>query len=209
MIKAIIFDYDGVIVDSFSSLHKAYKKICKKFKVPYPEDIEEFRVLYGYSFRDCLKNLGIKEENFDEATNIYGQEIIKMKHQVFPGIFEILQELNNKYTLYVVSAAFSREVLTKLKKFKIFNFFKDIYCGADQKTRKSQLFLNLFKKEKLRKNQVLIIGDRLVDYDSAKRVGIKDDNIILVRYGWGLDESSLSGIKIADKPADILKLIKK
>ena len=43
MIKLIIFDYDGVIVDSFVNVHLVYKIICKKLGKQYPEDFKDFK----------------------------------------------------------------------------------------------------------------------------------------------------------------------
>ena len=56
-IKAIIFDYDGVIVDSFPSVFEVYKIIAAECGGHIPKDLEEFRELYGYDYRECLRNL--------------------------------------------------------------------------------------------------------------------------------------------------------
>ena len=56
MIKAVIFDYDGVIVDTLPAVFEVYKVICRRFGVREPRDIEEYRSLYGYNFKSCLKN---------------------------------------------------------------------------------------------------------------------------------------------------------
>ncbi len=55
--------------------------------------------------------------------------------------------------------------------------------------------------------EVIIIGDRAIDYDSAKRLGIDDCNIILANYGWGLDKSRIGNAKVAENPMEILNLI--
>ena len=47
----------------------------------------------------------------------------------------------------------------------------------------------------------------IFDYEAAQKAGIPDENIILVTYGWGLDQSRIGNVKIADTPEDIFKFI--
>lgn len=84
MLRSIIFDYDGVIVDSFISVFEVYEKICKRFKVAYQKTLEEFRKLYGYNYKELQKNLGIDEKDADEVGKIFSAEIVKKLHGVFP-----------------------------------------------------------------------------------------------------------------------------
>ena len=64
MIKLIIFDYDGVIVDSFLNVHKVYQIACQKLGKQCPSNLDEFRKIYGHNSIEAKKNLGFnKEEN--------------------------------------------------------------------------------------------------------------------------------------------------
>jgi phosphoglycolate phosphatase len=208
MIKAIIFDYDGVIVDSFESLFKAYQKICKFFKVNCPTDMNNFRKIYGYNYIECFNNLGIQEKDFSKANEIYKNEMSVMKHRLFPGIAEVINELSKRYKLYLVSASFSQEILPRLKAHNLSKPFERIYCGADKKVRKSEIINSILDKYNYLPSEVISIGDRAIDYDVAKKVGLKDENIILVTYGWGLDRSRIGNSNVVDNPGDILNIFK-
>jgi phosphoglycolate phosphatase len=208
MIKAVIFDYDGVIVDSFVGVFLVYQKICNYFNVSCPEDIEEFRKTYGYNYLECLTNLGVAEKDFDEAQKIYQEEIVKINHNIFAGISEVIMELSNEYKLYLVSASHSDEVLPKIERFGLSKYFEQIYCGADQRQRKNVMMLEVLTENNYFPEEVISIGDRAIDYAASKQVGLQDENIILVTYGWGLDRSLVGEAKIADNPIEILNFIK-
>jgi phosphoglycolate phosphatase-like HAD superfamily hydrolase len=151
--------------------------------------------------------LGIQTKDFAEASRIYQTEIVKIKHEIFPGIRELIVKLSQKYKLYLVTASHRQEVLPKIKDFKLADFFARVYCGDGNSGRKVEMFLDLFQTEGYQPSEVISIGDRAVDYEVAKKVGIADEDIILVTYGWGLDKSRIGRVHIANNPAEILDFI--
>ncbi len=62
-IKCIIFDYDGVIVDSFDSMHAVYQILCKELGYNCPTDREIFRKMYGRDYKDLYVSLGIPKKS--------------------------------------------------------------------------------------------------------------------------------------------------
>ncbi len=206
-IKAILFDYDGVIVDSFPSVFEVYKKICNKFNVECPQEIEQFRKAYGYNYKECLKNLGIKEQYFNQTSEIYKNEIVKENHKLFNNIKKVIINLSKKYKLFLVSASYKQEVFEKLSNYKLIEYFKKIYCGADHKIKKSEIIKNILKDNNFTKKEIISIGDRTIDYNIAKKIGLDDNNIVIVSYGWGYDKKKLKIKNIAHNPDDILKII--
>jgi len=209
MVKVIIFDYDGVIVDSFPGVFEVYKVICREFNVNCPTDIEEFRKLYGYNYFECLGNLGIDVANLDKVQEIFRREIRKYSHGLFPGTDELIKKLSEKYDLYLVSASHEEEIASKLENFDVSKYFKESYSSSGKGVSKSKLIKNIIDNNNLELEEVISIGDRLIDYDVAKKVGLDDSNIIITKYGWGFDNSELKLKNIAHKPGDILDIINK
>lgn len=208
MIKLIIFDYDGVIVNSFKTVYEVYKTICKELGVDHPKNIEVFRNIYGYNLIECHKNLGIAQKNFKKSLKIFEREIVKKNPKLFRGIKHVLKTLNKNYILIQITANHKKEALQKLKKYDLLKYFSYV-DGAEGQKRffKPKVINQIAKKYKARKNEIIYIGDRNVDYSAGKKAGLK--NILIVDYGWGYDKNKIPRQKyIIKKPEGLLKAIK-
>lgn len=113
MIKIIIFDYDGVIVDSFPTVHKIYKEICSELGFKCPDSIKEFKKIYGYSAKEAYKNLGMTEKDNQRANALFKKLVITKEPKIFNGIAEVLNELSRKYLLILVTSNLKEEALQK------------------------------------------------------------------------------------------------
>ncbi len=209
MIKAIIFDYDGVIVDSFQNVFEVYQAICKELGKKCPATLEEFRKIYGRTYLDCYHNLGINPDEYEKAEQVFKREILKKTPKLFDGIKEVIVQLSKKYKLILVSATYKAEVAQKLENFEIIKYFSHIIGQlheTDKPISKAKEITQVLKKEGLAKDEVVLIGDRNVDFDAGKKAGLK--NIILVEYGWGYHKETLPHQEvIVNQPKDLLRAI--
>lgn len=210
MIKAIIFDYDGVIVDSFANIFEAYQTICNALGKRMPATIEEFKKVYGRGYLEAYENLGItSKEECDKAEIIFQEETAKKSPPLFPNIGTVLQMLSKQYKLLLLSANYHHAIVKNLQKLGINKHFfdviaqKEITCIPLDKTSE---MLKTLQAEGLQPNEVISIGDRDIDYEQSKKAGI--NNIILVEYGWGYHKETLPHQKVlVYKPEDLLAAV--
>jgi HAD superfamily hydrolase (TIGR01549 family) len=209
MIKAVIFDYDGVIVDSFLHVYEVYKVICAALSVEIPDTLEEFRKVYGYNSKECYRNLGIAKEDYIKASEIFKREILKRDIGMFDGIKEVLLELSKKYKLILISSAYTEEIVQKLEKFGIRDLFMDIIGKTEPGAHRNKEhdFIETVEQLGLDADEIILVGDRAVDYDEGTRAGLK--NIILVDYGWGYDKKRFKQEVVVEKPADMLEAVER
>jgi len=208
MIKAVIFDYDGVIVDSLPIRYEVYKAICKKLNKLYPQNLDNFKKLYMGGHINFLKKSGFSNEEIEKSKTIYKKEVLKNEMPIFEGIANVIKRLHEDYKLILISAYYENEIIRKTKEIGVFDCLSLIY-GSVRSKLKSKFFLKALKKLNLKRSEVIIIGDREIDYMQAKKAGLQ--NIILVEYGWGYDRNKLRGFNqktIVKEPLDLLDAVK-
>lgn len=195
-IQCLIFDYDGVIVDSFHDMHVVYQILCKELGYDCPTDPEEFRGMYGRSYKTLYVALGIPEQLWEKGSAIYYREIIKRNPQPFSLIKGQLEILVEKYTLYVVSATYLEEVQAKLKQHHLSGYFKGVYGrgSVTQRSNKANAIKQILKIEGIHPDQAIHIGDRNVDYEQSVEAGLK--HTIILDYGWGNTITNDQTIKV-------------
>ena len=196
-------------MDSFPSIFNVYKIMCRAVGVTCPSNIEKFRKAYGYSFIECYENLGIKEKDHLRLEKIYKREIVKQKTKLFAGIAPVIKKLSQDYILILATANYEVEIKEKLQRHKLLKYFSHVVAkkSIKEKYRKSVGAIRLLKKLKIKKSEVISIGDRDIDYDIAKKLEIK--NILIVEYGWGHTNKVKNQKTIIRQPKDILNAIKK
>ena len=67
--KAILFDWDGTLVDTLDSLYEANAAVMRAFGVPF--DVDLYRLHYAPDWREMYRRLGIDAERLDEANELW------------------------------------------------------------------------------------------------------------------------------------------
>lgn len=186
MKKLIIFDYDGVIIDSFPAVHKIFQKICKKLGKSCPESIEEFQKTYGQNYIECCQNIGFTKEDFSVARDLFKKSTGR-NAQLFEGSIETIKELDKLYNMAIISSCPDIVVKKELEQFGLLEYFKEIIGGTTLKTNqspKAEAIKSIVEKYSTPENTISI-GDRNIDFTEGTAAGLK--NILLVDYGWGYD----------------------
>ena len=69
MIKVIIFDFDGVLIDSINNMKFAWKNSCKKCGVKV--SFNDYKKYIGLPFNKILSHLKIDKKKFLRVTKSY------------------------------------------------------------------------------------------------------------------------------------------
>lgn len=175
--KAIIFDFDGVILESVNTKNNAFLELFKKY--PQKKLIASFleknsgvnRFLkFEYIFTKILNKKCWKSHQI-RLSNKFNKLVIKklLSCKFVKGALPILKKYSNKIPLYVVSASPIKELKKIIYKRKLNIFFKSIYGYPLIKSDAIQMILN---QEKLEPKDVIFIGDTKADWLAAKKTGV-------------------------------------
>jgi HAD superfamily hydrolase (TIGR01509 family) len=179
MIKGLIFDNDGVIVDSEPLHHLAEKKTM----APYGVDItkEEYTNYVGVGtrkmFADWIQkyHLPLKPENIipyhDQNLIAIFQDLVEPT----PGVVDFIKYLfQKKYPLAVASSSHRNLVHIGIKKHSLMQYFQTIITGDDVTRVKPEpdIFLLAATRLKISPTECLVIEDSSVGVQAAKAAGM-------------------------------------
>ncbi len=177
MIRVIVFDFDGVIVDSNRLKQESLLSIFEGSGVK--EDIvrEVESRTQGTRFdilRDIFVRSGKNAEEVAALTDEYAKRFDDAvqrgiaEYGMIPGTREALAELGRSYALYVNSMTPQAALEKTISHLGIHSFFKRIYGWPPEKTENLK---NIIAAEGRDSAEVMMVGDGEGDIEAAERCG--------------------------------------
>ena len=178
--KAIIFDFDGVLIDSVNIKNKAFKEIVKnKNKTINKKFIQYHYKNLGISrkvkFKNLLKNL-LKKKNINQGINFLSKKFNKLifnkilKKKLNKGVIKFLEKYKKKYIYFISSGTPQDELNLILRKKKIDSYFYKIYGSPDNKHLHIKKIINDYA---FSKKNLIFVGDGESDFRAASKSKIK------------------------------------
>ena len=205
-IKAVIFDWNGVITDSLALDHEIFLKECKRKGLKVPQGVNFYRNVFNDNVFVCLEKIGfhIDDEAERQYRRLYMEGVGGTKP--FPGIKPMLKRIKGKYRLAIITSNYKAAVKTFFKNHKIIEFNTILSSDINRrKENKINIFLDKFS---LRKEEIIFVGDTISDILACKAVGVK-----VIGATWGYQSrAALRKSKpdfLADTPQDIIKILQK
>jgi len=178
MIKAIIFDFDGVIIESAQLKTEAFRKLFSQ----WPDKVEE-TVSYH------LKNMGVsryvKIQHFYENilkkpyTEEIGSELGRQfsdivldevkKAPFVKGTLNFLENKHQEYMFFIASGTPESELNEIINYRDIKKYFKEIFGTPATKTG---IIKQIMRRYSLREMEVIFVGDAESDQNAARAAGI-------------------------------------
>lgn len=208
MLKAFIFDLDGVITDTAEYHYRGWKRLADEEGLPFTrEDNEHLR---GVSRRDSLM-LILKGRVYPEAriqemmtrkNNYYLKFIQEIApRDLLPGAKELLEELRAAgYKVALGSASKNaRDVLERLGIIQLFDAIADGYSVERQKPA-PDLFWFAAKELNLQPAECVVVEDAAAGIEAARAGGFRSVGLGPAERVGAAETifPSLSGVHLAD-----------
>ena len=179
--KLIIFDLDGVLINSLGNMKKSWDSAV--INLPINRDFKKYKKHIGKPFRDILTSLMIKKKYHNYIEKEFKKKSIKNLNliKLYPKVHSTLKYLKKKYKIAVLTSKDKSRTLKVLKRIKI--KFDKIQCPEKNYKGKPhpELMIKLIKNLKIKKKNAVYIGD--TEYDLLMSKSAKVD-FIFAEYGF-------------------------
>lgn len=175
MIKNILWDFDGVIIDSLAIRDYGFREIFKEFDKQSVDKLIQYHNYNGglsrfhkieYFFNEILKQNITQDEILQYAnkfTTIMRQELCNPEYLIANTI-QFIKDNYKKYNFHIVSGSEHNELNFLCQKLDLSQYFISINGSP---TPKNQLIKNLLESYNYNINQTILIGDSINDYEAA------------------------------------------
>tara|TARA_B100001167_G_C16643402_1_gene245154 strand:+ start:38 stop:706 length:669 start_codon:yes stop_codon:yes gene_type:complete len=174
MVNAIIFDFDGVVLESLNVKTNAFKKLYE----PYGSDISKRVVEHhlengGVSRFDKIKIyhnnfLGedIDEKKIQKIAQKFSEMVVNeiMKVPFVDGAKQFIEDNYKRYLMFISSATPMNELNFICKQRKIAKYFQGIFGSPDSKSKHISSIITNYS---LNNREIVFIGDSSSDLDAA------------------------------------------
>lgn len=217
MIKALIFDLDGTLLDTIQDIAHTGNRILEK-RSYQALSVNTYKHYVGKGVPHLIEKL-IEHYNMDhhhfkdmlrDYYVFYKEESMKTTAP-YQGIMDCLLDLKNiGVSLSVLSNKPHEQVIDLMPSYFPKDLFDKVYGNLpDYKAKPDpRLLRKLIEELKVKKTEVLYVGDTRTDMETALNTGVASIGVL-----WGFrDETELVQAKasyIVSKPQEIVQVVKK
>jgi beta-phosphoglucomutase len=191
MLKAVIFDFDGVIVDSEPIHYQAFQELLKPEDIQFTWD-DYLTFFIGFDDRDAFRTVFARykkplddaklKQLIDGKTVVFQKLVSESGVTPYPGVVDLFRALAGKYPIGLCSGALRSDVslvLTKLGIHKLVDEFvtaDDVHVSKPDPTCYRLCVKKLaerYSDHGIRPEECVAIEDTPAGIEAAKGAGLK------------------------------------
>ena len=200
MIKAVVFDADGVLIDNTKVYIRAYKETGRKLGLKIPSD-SEIKEVFGLTWDDMLASFYGKVDGKMKRTLLKICIDLRSKMKIMDGLEYVLKNLKFRKA---IAASKSKSSL-KIELGSLIEFFEVIITREDTKKPNPEPLLLTCKKLGIKPGEAVYVGDAVNDFKAARNAGM---SFIGFRSGATTKKEFDSlGVKSVNSMKELLRLL--
>ena len=172
-IRAVIFDWDGTIVDSAEPTYRCYARLFAELGVAF--DRQTYARTYSPNWYETFRALGVPQERWPHADARWLAHFAEETVELIDGVHDTLRELLSRGIDAAIVTSGSRErIAREIEGHGLSDVIRECVCGSDvaqKKPHPAALHLCLARLD-VAPDDAVYIGDRPEDVQMARAAGV-------------------------------------
>jgi HAD superfamily hydrolase (TIGR01549 family) len=179
MIRAIAFDFDGVLVESVDVKTRAYAYLFKEYGQDVVSKVVDYHIKNGGVSRfvklrtiyDKILKESLSENKFDSLSEQFSSIVVDavVAAPWVEGAQEFLQKNKNRYLYFIVSGTPQEELELIVQRRQMGQYFCAVLGSPKNKV---DLFHEFLPRLNLTPKETVFVGDAETDWNAAKTIGL-------------------------------------
>jgi HAD superfamily hydrolase (TIGR01549 family) len=172
IVKVVLFDWDGTLLDSFPAGYQASVTVLRHFGIEV--DRKRFLETYSPNWYESYRVLGVPETEWDNADRLWRKTYHQQTSELFSFAAETLARLRQAgLRLGLVTSGNRERVLREVHRFGLQGIFSAVVCFEDTREKKPHPAPLALALEQLSAEPAtaVYVGDRPEDIQMGQTVG--------------------------------------
>jgi HAD superfamily hydrolase (TIGR01549 family) len=172
-LTAVIFDWDGTLLDSYHADLQAYLAMFRELGIPWGmRDLDQH---YSPDWYNVYRAAGIPETRWMEADKLWRSFYAAHRPTLMAGAKDVLEQLKRRYRLGLVTSGDRDRVEGQLREFLLLRAFRARVCGGETERNKPDPgpLRAVLEKMKIAAEECVYVGDTPEDLAMSRGAGVR------------------------------------
>lgn len=179
-VKALLYDFDGVIKESTQIKTNAFYKMYLPFGQDTANKAKEHHLQNGgisrfekfKLYHDVFLGIKLSEKEIQDLATEFSRIVLKdvIECDYVKGALQSISVLSKDYKQFIVTGTPQNEIEYIMNELNIAHLFHGIFGSPEHKINISS---SILKKENFKAQEVVFIGDAWTDYDAASTLNLR------------------------------------
>ena len=172
-LNAVIFDWDGTLLDSYHADSQAYLSMFHRLGIPW--GMRELDLHYSPDWYNVYRAAAIPETRWMEADTLWREFYTAHKPKLVRGARRVLRHLSRRHRMGLVTSGDRGRVEGQLRKFELLRLFRSRVCGGETERNKPDPgpLLCALQKMRVTPEECVYIGDTAEDLAMSRAAGVR------------------------------------